>query len=637
MVSLSPDELRLENAMEATKSLFLRDLPAYVCVGPMPPGALNALELPLKDLDLSSPSIKHFVDLITDVPKTAIDLTSLQAVFRDQAWQELPEILTLKGRPTSETITQYFLLPQADDDFLVVLKHIYIPNDKDPAVHIKDFLRGSGYEIAWGDNNKKVVRQAFQWMLQQLGGTQLRKYTLTPEKKKPNSSAAQPEDEGWEFIKQHGELDKSDLKKQLKWIHHHINLEGCPIRGWQERLVQKALDSLANDTTTANWLLGQAGMGIPGKTPLGRIVAMMFSRFHGGTGTFRTTADLDFFKAVPFSKCCPALYDDGSIGGEEVKKLKVVTDVGDDESMTRARWTSAKFVRHQLRIILDNAFNPDAEPEDNNTEDALTVSHDDFFLMIRPALGNMSRTDAMAILKRSAFVVFGKQHITYRLPSEHAIKAHRIRWTKADILLDSFKPKLQNYKEGGPAPADADEHMWPGSQFLAYQSPGCYSLFSFFNHHNILRQCNVPHEHNHAKHAAYLQFVARTRICAQNDLATLKRYLVLRLGWRRLCVEVPSSMQKESVNRNARYGKPKCTASHLSRWRIRSPLVCICFVILVLVPTSFLSYTTHLKMSQVLRFIHVVCLGTKMATPGSLAKRGRILWMSTPIAAPWDG
>ena len=485
-MSISPDDLRLENAIEATKSLYLRDLPAHVCVGPMPPGALNALELPLKNLNLSSPSIKHFMDLITDVPKTSIDLPSLQAVFRGQAWHELPGVLKLKGRPTFETITQYFLLPHSDDDLLVV---IYIPNDKVPAVTLKDFLHGNGYEIAWGQNNKKIVRKAFQWMLEQLGGTQFRKYTLTLtlEKKRPTSSATPPEDDGWDFIKQHGELDKSDLK-QSKWIHHHINLEGCPIHGWQERLVQKALDSLANDSTVAKlcnrydltitdvepeirdimeeivptlrdhalWLLGQAGRG---KTPLGRIMAMMFSRFHGGMGNFRATADLDFFKGIPFTKCCPALYDDGSIGGEEAKKLKAFTDVGDDESMTRARWTSAKFVRHQLRIVLDNAFNPDAEPEDNNTEDALTVSHEDFFLMIRPALGNMSRTDAMAILKRSAFVIFGKQHITYRLPSEHTIQARRIRWTKADILLDSSKPKLKNYKEGGPPPADSDEHV----------------------------------------------------------------------------------------------------------------------------------------------------------------------------------
>ena len=92
--------------------------------------------------------------------------------------------------------------------------------------------------------------------------------------------------------------------------------------------------------------------------------------------------------------------------------------MGDDESMTRARWTSAKFVRNQLRIVLDNTYNPEQEPEDSMTEADLVVSHEDFLRIIRPALGTMSPTDAMAILKRSAFMIFGKKHITYRLPSE---------------------------------------------------------------------------------------------------------------------------------------------------------------------------------------------------------------------------
>ena len=74
-------------------------------------------------------------------------------------------------------------------------------------------------------------------MLEQLGGWQFIKYTLSAEKSKPTSSATLREDDGWQFIQEHGELDKSNLK-QLEWIHHPINLEGCPIYGWQERLVQ---------------------------------------------------------------------------------------------------------------------------------------------------------------------------------------------------------------------------------------------------------------------------------------------------------------------------------------------------------------------------------------------------------------
>ena len=161
--------------------------------------------------------------------------------------------------------------------------------------------------------------------------------------------------------------------------------------------------------THSLWLLGGPGKG---KTPLGRIVAMMFSRFHGGDGAFRSTCDLDFFRGIQFTPAIPALYDDGDIGAEAVKK-KAFADVADEETMTRERWTNSKFVRHQLRIVLDNAYNPDAEPADDLMETALTVQHEDFFHMMRPALGNISVTDAMDILKRSAVVIFSKKIIYF--------------------------------------------------------------------------------------------------------------------------------------------------------------------------------------------------------------------------------
>ena len=106
------------------------------------------------------------------------------------------------------------------------------------------------------------------------------------------------------------------------------------------KLVQKALDSLANDGCLAKlttrydltiqdfhptfleniykdaapylldhslWLLGEPGVG---KTPLARVTAMMFSRYHGGGGQFRSAEDFDFFRGIFFGKATPALYDD---------------------------------------------------------------------------------------------------------------------------------------------------------------------------------------------------------------------------------------------------------------------------------------------------------------------------------------
>ncbi len=71
----------------------------------------------------------------------------------------------------------------------------------------------------------------------------------------------------------------------------------------------------------------------------------------------------------------------------------------------------------------------------------------------------MSRTDAMAILKRNAIIiVFGKSRISYPLLSEKEIRAHRIGWDSANIILNASKPTLENYKEGDPAPEDYKEH-----------------------------------------------------------------------------------------------------------------------------------------------------------------------------------
>eukprot|EP00438_Fugacium_kawagutii_P032758 Skav206027 [mRNA] locus=scaffold1314:142714:143262:+ [translate_table: standard] len=69
----------------------------------------------------------------------------------------------------------------------------------------------------------------------------------------------------------------------------------------------------------ALWLLGEPGVG---KTPLGRIIAMMFSRYHAGTGAFRSASDFDFFQGVFFDKTRPALYDDGKLALTSSKRKK---------------------------------------------------------------------------------------------------------------------------------------------------------------------------------------------------------------------------------------------------------------------------------------------------------------------------
>ncbi|CAJ1397648.1 unnamed protein product [Effrenium voratum] len=417
-MALEADNMTLSAAIEATEHLTLRDLAAHV---------------------------HHFVDVIYDVPPGSVNINNLKAIIRDKAWEELPEVLKMKERPKVDYVSQYFLIPQVNGN-ICVLKHFYIKQDKVKGSYVARLIRG----------------------------------------------------EGWDFIITHGERDKGNLK-QLRWIHRQINRDGSPIHGWNEKLVQRALDSLANDGTMAAlitrydltidclepdvleifeqlvpdlrghalWLLGEPGIG---KTPLARILAMMFSRYHGGTGTFRTACDLDFFRGVSFDKTCPGLFDDGEVG--PIKKKKAFSDVGDQETILRERWTAAKFVQHQLRIVIDNQYDPENQPPEvffNNK-----VDHKVFMKLVRPAPGYIPAADAHAILKRAVFVVFGKEWIYYRPPTEKEVE--RLKWPRGDMFKDSCKPVISNMKDGGPPPGDCEEmvaweNAWLKEAFRKHDAP----------------------------------------------------------------------------------------------------------------------------------------------------------------------
>jgi hypothetical protein len=65
-----------------------------------------------------------------DLEPGTIDLDNLRAVIRDKAFNELPEVFTLKERPTFNYTVQYFLVPQAANDKMCLAKHYYVKDDK---------------------------------------------------------------------------------------------------------------------------------------------------------------------------------------------------------------------------------------------------------------------------------------------------------------------------------------------------------------------------------------------------------------------------------------------------------------------------------------------------------------------------
>ena len=134
---------------------------------------------------------------------------------------------------------------------------------------------------------------------------------------------------------------------------------------------------------------------------------------------------------------------------------------------------------HQLRIVVDNQYNPDGQEGDAEGCFSAEVSHESFMKLVRPAIGYIANADAMAILKRGAFIIFSEKYIYFRPPSEKHVPVKRVLWENSankDILTSSCKPTLGNWKLGGEAPSDypdlvAWEVEWLKETFRKHDHP----------------------------------------------------------------------------------------------------------------------------------------------------------------------
>ena len=154
MVSIDPGNIRLQDAID--------ELPDHVCVGPMPPGAITLLELPLRDLDSNSLGLRHFVDKVLDIEPSQVEWQRIKAIVRDHAWHELPTVMQFKVRPAFETVIQYFFLPQSDEK-ICLLKHVHITSDKIKVkgAYIKPFSKVKATNFSGVEPTRNLHAKAF--------------------------------------------------------------------------------------------------------------------------------------------------------------------------------------------------------------------------------------------------------------------------------------------------------------------------------------------------------------------------------------------------------------------------------------------------------------------------------------------
>ena len=340
------------------------------------------------------------------------------------------------------------------------------------------------YQIA---NNSDHVKCAFLHMLQHTPGEQwlsqsvMDKISAKAVKKDDGDGKnwEPSEDElrkGIEFINDQAPLSNTK-NEQFLWTLLNIRDRGSPIYGWPHHIVNKACVNrtmgnsqtdpeyffplllhdlnqeflekvvplvLPSMTTHGLILLGKAGAG---KTPTAIILAMAVARhlvvargLEGHVPGWRRSKQIDGFRERPGEIHVPVLLDDPLLHSMNMEDLKSFLDAAEN-TLVDARYRAAKFVRNQVRILLNNEWGAEKEPKMLMGD---TISWDAFKDMFSPAVNNASIPHLMAILKRASVVIVGELAVYVRLASEHPEQIIH-RFANNAIQKDFLKPTNKHF------------------------------------------------------------------------------------------------------------------------------------------------------------------------------------------------
>ena len=387
------------------------------------------------------------------------------------------------------------------------MKHLISATKVKPSAFSQS-VYGTAQIYTWRASNVKNGRKILQYMLEGLGGRQLKCFELQSQAATKNTASKFEDktdeeiDAGFDFIAHEGPRSTSDMA-QLRWMTKSIKNSSSPIYNWPTVLVEKALRNLATDGALAKkefswplpltstyfhpWLLelletvwdfdmsalimlGEAGSG---KSPLGRSVMMAQARHNQvrfGSRLkpcIRCSPEIDFLRGEQGFITMGDFLDDTCMRVLSSKVLKSLLDVGRYEAMSWARWGAVKWVQNQPRAVADNTF--DDEVVLTEPDFVTSVSFDDFMKIIRPAFHpHISKSHMQAVLKRSCIIVNTATHVYYHMAGINEKPVPRIHIEAAEFLTDAGKKLYGAFKNGSrilPEYFDAQvrrEEAWVG-------------------------------------------------------------------------------------------------------------------------------------------------------------------------------
>ena len=303
--------------------------------------------------------------------------------------------------------------------------------------NVNEIAHGTVYLLDYTPNYR-VGPLAVQCMLKKMSHWFAHYTQLNPKVPAKDTKPKQDQNDlrgGFDYITAQGPKTNVNIQ-QTEWAEVEKCRSDGPLNGWSAGLVKECLRSLSTGNVyakpdhkylltlhdIAGWFLDEVLVHIlgylrsktiafagQGKTPLAQAIATCLSEYlilKDGMESeyspgFRICSSLDQLRGESGLKCRPHILDDADSASMTVTKLKSFLDSSLAEARTVERWTAARFVKGQLRILCDNKVDEDAEK--GTPEDAMTVNFKTFMEMTAPAFPETaSLQDKIACYKRPA-------------------------------------------------------------------------------------------------------------------------------------------------------------------------------------------------------------------------------------------
>ena len=157
-------------------------------------GNVDIGDLPVRQMESSSAKVEQFADAIMYYP---LDVTqdifdNIYKFYGENKFAQLPEPFDLKNQPkvpyTMQLVIQSTQPPSEGDpngSYVHIFKHIYLHRNKLTAPECVNMCRGNPLRFEWGSSTRLAL-SGLNFMLDQMGGKQLRFWLLKPNFEKQN-------------------------------------------------------------------------------------------------------------------------------------------------------------------------------------------------------------------------------------------------------------------------------------------------------------------------------------------------------------------------------------------------------------------------------------------------------------------